>query len=93
MTEDISSEKRRHERRETLITIDYLVDRLNADEIFEGVVADISESGLCLLTANQLIDCEKIAIKNKMPPALRSAAVRWSHENNNLYYKIGLEFV
>jgi hypothetical protein len=93
MTEDISSEKRRHERRETLITIDYLVDRLNADEISEGVVADISESGFCLLSANQLIDGEKIAIKNKMPSVLRSAVVRWSHENNNLYYKIGLEFV
>ena len=93
MTEDISSEKRRHERRDTMITIEYLVDRLNTDEAFEGVVADVSESGLCLLTANPLREGQKIEIKNNMPPSFRSASVRWVRNDNKLYNKVGLEFV
>ena len=36
MKEDISSEKRRHERRETVMPIEYLVNSLNTDEAFEG---------------------------------------------------------
>jgi len=93
MTEYISSEKRRHERRDTVIPIEYLLDRLNTDEAFEGVVADVSESGFCLLTAIPLREGEKIEIKNNMPPSLRSASVRWVRKDSNLYNKVGLEFV
>ena len=93
MTEDISSEKRRHERRDTVIPIEYLVDRLNMDEAFEGVVADVSESGFCLLTANPLREGQKIEIKNNMLPSFRSAAVRWIRNDSELYNKVGLEFV
>jgi hypothetical protein len=93
MKEDISSEKRRHERRETVMPIEYLVDSLNTDEAFEGVVADVSESGLCLLTANPLREGEKIDIKNNMHPPLRSASVRWIRSDSDLYYKVGLEFI
>ena len=93
MTEDISSEKRRHERRDTVIPIEYLADRLNTDEAFEGVVADVSESGFCLLTAIPLREGEKIDIKNNMPHSLRSASVRWVRNDSDLYNKVGLEFV
>jgi hypothetical protein len=93
MTEDISSEKRRHERRNTVIPIEYLVDRLNTDDAFEGVVADVSESGLCLLTSCPLREGQKIEIKNNELPALRSASVRWIRNDSELYNKVGLEFV
>ena len=73
--------------------IEYLVNSLNTDEAFEGVVADVSESGLCLLTASPLREGEKIDIKNNMPPPLRSAYVRWVRNDSDLYYKVGLEFV
>jgi PilZ domain len=93
MTEDISSDKRRHERRDTVIPIEYLVDRLTPDEAFEGVIADVSESGLCLLTACHLREGEKIDIKNNAHSPLRSASVRWIRNDSELYYKVGLEFV
>jgi hypothetical protein len=93
MREKISSEKRRHERRDTVIPIEYLADRLNTDEAFEGVVADVSESGFCLLTAIPLREGEKIEIKNNMPHSLRSASVRWVRNDSDLYNKVGLEFV
>jgi hypothetical protein len=93
MREKISSEKRRHERRDTVIPIEYLADRLNTDEAFEGVVADLSESGFCLLTAIPLREGEKIEIKNNMPHSLRSASVRWVRNDSDLYNKVGLEFV
>jgi len=93
MTEYISSEKRRHERRDTVIPIEYLVDRLNTDEAFEGVVADVSESGFCLLTAIPLREGQNIEIKNNMPLSFRSASVRWIRNDSALYNKVGLEFV
>jgi hypothetical protein len=93
MTEDISSEKRRHERRDTVIPIEYLVDRLNTDEAFEGVVADVSESGFCLLTVIPLREGQNIEIKKNMPPSFRPASVRWIRNDSKLYNKVGLEFV
>ena len=93
MREKISSEKRRHERRDTVIPIEYLADRLNTDEAFEGVVADLSESGFCLLTAVPLREGQNIEIKNNMPHSLRSASVRWVRNDSDLYNKVGLEFV
>jgi hypothetical protein len=92
MTEDISSEKRRHKRRDTVIPVEYLVDRLNTDEAFEGVVADVSESGFCLLTAIPLREGQKIEIKNNLPASFRSASVRWIRNDSELYNKVGLEF-
>jgi hypothetical protein len=93
MTEDMSCDKRRHKRRDTVIPIEYLVDRLTPDEAFEGVIADVSESGLCLLTAKSLREGQKIDIKNNAHPPLRSASVRWIRNDSELYYKVGLEFV
>jgi hypothetical protein len=94
MRKDIYSEKRRHERRDTVMPIEYLLDRSNTDEAFEGVVADVSESGFCLLTAIPLREGEKIEIKkNNMPLYLRPASVRWVRNDSNLYNKVGLEFV
>jgi hypothetical protein len=90
---NISSDKRRHERRDTITTIEYVINGLYTDEVFEGVIANISESGFCLLSTNLLSQGEKIEIKNEKHVNSRTAAVRWSNQYNNLYCKIGLEFV
>jgi hypothetical protein len=90
---NIFSDKRRHERRDTITTIEYVINGLYTDEVFEGVIANISESGFCILSTNPLSKGEKIEIKNEKHVNSRTAAVRWSNQYNNLYCKIGLEFV
>jgi hypothetical protein len=59
-------------------------------ENFGGVITDISDSGMCLLTNNPLCKGEKIIIN---APAARTAIVRWSERFDSTYYTVGLEFV
>lgn len=88
----MSFDKRRHERRDTITTIEYVVDPLTTDDAFDGVIVNVSKSGFCLLTANPLSKGEKITIKNKIHVDSQTATVCWSDKYNNLY-KAGLEFV
>jgi hypothetical protein len=86
-------DQRRHRRNQTVETIEFVLNNLSpADESFDGVITDISESGLCLLTTNMLHAGEKIIIQNSISTSPRSATVRWSTEYNE-YYKAGLEFL
>jgi hypothetical protein len=87
------SDQRKDKRRDTVSVIEYVVDGVGASETFEGIIANISNSGFCLLTTDPLDSGAKIAIKNQKYLNSQWAAVRWSARNNNLYYKVGLEFV
>lgn len=93
MINKISFDKRRHERRDIITTKEYVINGLYTDEVFEGVITNVSESGFCHLTTIPLSKGERIEIKNKKQVNSRTADVRWSNQYNNLYYKIGLEFV
>ncbi len=59
-------------------------------ENFGGVITDISDSGMCLLTSNPLCKGQKIIVN--MATA-RTAIVRWSERFDSSYYTVGLEFV
>jgi hypothetical protein len=86
-------DQRKHERKDIVNVIDYFIEGFNVSETFEGVIANISDSGFCLFTTNPLDNGTKIAIKNQMHFNSQSAAVRWSTKDHNLYYKVGLEFL
>lgn len=67
--------------------------KLNSpDEIFDGIITDMSDSGLCLLTTNPLSEGQKITINNASPLS-RTAIVRWSERIDSLYHRVGLEFL
>jgi len=86
-------DQRKHERKDIVNVIEYVIEGLNVSEDFEGVIANISDSGFCLLTTNPLDNGTKISIKNQMHFNSQSAAVRWSTKDHNLYYNVGLEFL
>jgi hypothetical protein len=86
-------DKRKHERRDIVKTIEYVLEGVHGIESLEGIIANISDSGFCLLTTSQLESGTKIAIRGQMFPGNKSAAVRWSMRNRDLYYKVGLEFL
>jgi len=85
--------KRRHSRDETISAVQYVLNRLHPEEIFDGVIANISESGVCLLTTDPLSKGQDITIKNKIPATSQTATVRWSTRYHDLYYKTGLELI
>ena len=87
------SDKRKYVRRDIVKTIEYVIDGVPGSESFEGIIANISDTGFCLLTTSQLESGTNIAIKNLMPLNHQYAAVRWSQRNRDIYYRIGLEFL
>ena len=88
----ISSDKRRHRRDYITSVIEYSLNPRIPDEVFDAVVADISESGLCLLTTSSLSKGQEIVIKNDTLAFNKKAIVRWSEKYNDFYYKAGVEF-
>jgi hypothetical protein len=60
------------------------------NENFDGIITDISNSGICLLTNNPLCKGQKIIVN---APSARKAIVRWSERFDSTYYAVGLEFV
>jgi hypothetical protein len=88
----MNTHKRRHERSDVIIIVGCVKERL-ADIFFDGVVANISESGFCLLTTHPLSKDDTIIMKKKISDSSGRATVRWVDRSNKYYCKAGLEFV
>jgi len=63
------------------------------NESFDGIITDISDSGICLLTTNSLSKGQKISMNIGTSASSRTAIVRWSERFDSLYYAVGLEFL
>jgi hypothetical protein len=82
--------RRQYERSLMIVTVEYSVITSYDNTFSYGIISDMSESGMCLLTTDPLKRGEKIVIKSN--PLSKIAIVRWSSEGG-LYYKAGLEFL
>jgi hypothetical protein len=89
----VAHEKRRQGRKKIIRTMEFSFDLLTSDEIDDGCMINISESGCCLLSASPLNKGQVIKIHNGNPGESQTATVRWSERCNNLYSESGLEFV
>jgi len=69
-----------------------LYQQLNQVIEFDCILANISQSGICILTTDALQDGQNITIRNHIFPHARTAIVRWCKAYNGLYYISGLEF-
>jgi hypothetical protein len=88
----MNTHKRRYERSEVIIIVRCVVEPL-AEAFFDGVVANVSESGFCLLTTYRLRRDDTIIVKKKISASSGRATVRWVDRSNKYYCKAGLEFV
>jgi hypothetical protein len=87
-------ERRRDKRTKTIHEkTECFSDPLLKDKITEGFVANISESGICLVIINPLNKGQTITINNNNVVHPINAIVRWIKDCKGLYYKVGLEFV
>ena len=88
-----TSDRRRHERKYIAKATEcVLTQPPSPNEMFDCIVADISTSGLCLLTTQPIESGQEITMMNHIFPSPRTAIVRWSEEYKGLYYRSGLEF-
>jgi len=85
-------EKRRSNRKLIMKPIDYLLVPSIIGKTFDGLIMDISDSGVCLLTTSQLKDRQRIIIEDKSFSSEKVAIVRWSEKYDDMFYKTGLEF-
>jgi len=86
-------DKRRHRRSSIVTAVEYALNPRHTDETLDGVLADISESGLCLLTSTPLNKGEEILVKINPAAFAQAAVVRWSKQYDALYCRAGLEFI
>ena len=84
--------KRRQGRKNIIRAIEFFFDLLTSDELVDGCIINISESGCCLLSVSPLNKGQVIKMQNGNPGEYQTATVRWSERCNNLYSESGLEF-
>jgi hypothetical protein len=85
-------EKRRHRRSEASYLTGYLMELQPEYTTSKGVIANISKSGVCLLTPTALTEGENIVLKRDASSPAQKAAVRWCRQYKNFHYRAGLEF-
>ena len=88
----IEKEERRSRRKLVMENIQYTFMPPENQKTFDAAITNISESGLCLVTAALLKDGQKIIIKNNAQLSEKTATVRWSQHYEEQFYKVGLEF-
>jgi hypothetical protein len=84
---------RRYKRKQKMDTIEYVIEPLTTNETFDGVLVNVSDSGLCILTNDPLSKGQQIRITADGHAINKSAVVRWIEKYNDLYYKVGLELL
>jgi Tfp pilus assembly protein PilZ len=89
----MAKEERRSKRTLVLKPIEFSLAPSIIEKTYDGVVTDISDSGACLLTTSHLKDRQRIILLDKSCSFEKAAIVRWSQEYNDIFYKIGLEFL
>ena len=81
----------RHGRSYMNCSIEYVLDPFNADETYEGIIENISESGFCLITPTPLKEGQEIMIKSLIYLPSQTATVCWVKQEDDVY-RVGLKF-
>ena len=85
--------RRRHQRKHIVKATECVLNQHpSTNETFDCIIADISTSGVCLLTTKPIQTSQKVTFMNNIVPSNRTGIVRWSEKYKGLYYRSGLEF-
>jgi len=88
-----SLKQRRYRRKYIGKTLEYRVESSAGDEVFDGILFDISEAGLSIIAVHPLREGQKIFMKSAAALPSNTAIVQWCRNYYDLYYKIGLKCV
>jgi len=89
----MAKEERQSKRDPVFQAVQYFLVPSIIEKTYDGVITDISDSGICLLTTSPLKDRQRIIILDKSHLSERAAIARWSQKYDDMFYKIGLEFI
>lgn len=87
-----NGDKRRHQRQKSVTPFAYRVPP-DAHAIQIGIIADISDSGMCIYSDSNHNKGEVIEIRSSLPVSYLWAAVIWAKKDAADFYKIGLMFI
>jgi hypothetical protein len=89
----LSEESRRHIRKDAVLFTGYSTNSSLEEIISNGVITNISKSGICLLTPEALNKGENVLVKCHTNSVVRRATVRWSKQYKDCHCRAGLEFM
>jgi len=89
----LSTESRKNIREDMAFFTGYSANSSAGEVRYNGVITNMSKSGICLLTPKTLNKGEHILIKCKTNSPERKALVRWSKQYKDCHCGVGLEFV
>jgi hypothetical protein len=81
----------KHDRCYVNSPVEYVLDPFNTNEVFEGTIDNISESGMCLVTSKSLTEGQEITIKSLLFLPSQTAVVCWVKPQDD-GYRVGLKF-
>jgi hypothetical protein len=85
--------ERRHKRHLFFQKIEYSLGSRSHDDIYDGLIINVSEAGMCMYADVPLPEGENIEIVNALPVSSQKATIRWVEKYLPDLYKIGLVFV
>jgi hypothetical protein len=88
-----SLKQRRHRRKYIGKILEYRVESSAEDEMFDGILFDISEDGLSIISIYLLKEGQKIFMKSAAALPSNTAIVQWCKNYYDLYFKIGLKYI
>lgn len=88
----MAREDRRSKRKLVNKLIEYFLIPKVTTRTFDGLITDMSDSGLCLVTNSHLKHGQRIVIQDGSYLSEKVAIVRWTQKFDDIFYKIGLEF-
>lgn len=89
----VPAERREYRRCVFPSTLEYVMKPEAGGRTFKGVALNISESGICIYTSNELEEGQVVSIISVLPVPSRKAVVRWTRSLNEDVCKAGLMFV
>ncbi len=87
-------EKRRHERHDYPLQIEYVLEQQkNGETVHRGVTVNISAAGLGAYVLDPLPVGERVIIKAGLPVVQRLAMICWIAEKSASFYSAGMKFI
>jgi c-di-GMP-binding flagellar brake protein YcgR len=87
-------EKRRHERHDYPLEIEYVLEHQQDSEVVHrGVTVDISSAGLGAYLLDPLPVGERVIIKSGLPVVHQLAMICWIVERSASFYCAGMKFI
>jgi c-di-GMP-binding flagellar brake protein YcgR len=91
---DTRKEKRRYERHDYPLQIEYVLDqKKNGETVHRGVTVNISAAGLGAYVLDPLSVGQRVIIRTGLPFDRKLAIICWITEKSASFYSAGMKFI